>query len=256
MISKKSLTSLIAFLIIVLPGHRSALAQDSIIQRIHFALPSIVEITAQNAVAVRGPKSTALDKQTGRLIQIEKIKTAQYTRSGSGVIIDPTGIIATNAHIVSDAKRIAVRMMDGVIVSANPLKVFPDQDLAFLKITPPYPITRIDFADSANVKINEEIVTVGSSPFLKKTISAGRIIGLGKQGRSPDSIHPDLFQININIYHGDSGGPLFNFKGQLVGLMVAGQFKIDRSSFAIPSNKILQLYLKYLQSLEKAQKQL
>ncbi|MDP8264639.1 MAG: trypsin-like peptidase domain-containing protein [Candidatus Aceula lacicola] len=224
-----------------------AIAQESVIQKIHLALPSIVEITAQNKIMVRGPQSLALDKETGQLVHVKGVKTAEYTRKGSGVIIDPAGVIATNAHIVSGANKIAVHLFDGKTVSAVPFLVIDKQDIAFIKIDPPYPFTRIAFADSSAITLGDEVITVGSSPFLKKTLSAGRIIGLAKKNPH-ESNEPDLFHVNFNIYHGDSGGPLFNPKGQLLGLMVAGQMQSDRSSFAIPSNKILQFYLQYLQS--------
>jgi len=228
-----------------------AFSQESVIQEIHLALPSIVEITSQNTIMAKGPQSVAIDKNTGNLVHLKGIKKAAYTRSGSGIIIDPNGTIATNAHIVSGAHKIAIRLFDGKIVTGAPLFVMNDQDIAFIKITPPYPLTRIDFANSTNISLGNEIITVGSSPFLKKTISAGRIIGLAKK-RNPHSTHEaDFLHVSLNIYHGDSGGPLFNPKGQLLGLMVAGQMQSDRSSFAIPSNKILKFYLEYLKSNER-----
>ena len=225
-----------------------AAAQESVIQKIHLALPSIVEIKSQNTMMLKGPQSLALDKKTGQLIHLKQVKAAEYTRSGSGVLIDPSGVIATNAHIVSGASKIAVRLFDGKIASATPFLVIDKQDIAFIKINPPYPLTRIDFANSSASILGDEVITVGSSPFLKKTLSAGRIIGFANKGNPSRSNEPDLFHVNFNIYHGDSGGPLFNPKGQLLGLMVAGQMQSDRSSFAIPSNKILQFYLQYLQS--------
>ncbi|MDD3375078.1 MAG: trypsin-like peptidase domain-containing protein [Candidatus Omnitrophica bacterium] len=229
-----------------------AIAQESVIQEIHLALPSIVEITAQNTMMFKGPESMAIDKETGQLVHLKGIKAAEYTRSGSGVIIDPIGVIATNAHIVSGASKIAVRLFDGKIISASPLLVIDQEDIAFIKINPPYPMTRIDFANSGTASIGDEVITVGSSPFLKKTMSAGRIIGFAKKGNPQKSNEPDFLHVNFNIYHGDSGGPLFNLKGQLLGLMVAGQMQSDRSSFSIPSNRILQFYLKYLQSKKEA----
>jgi len=227
-----------------------AFAQSTVIEKIQLALPSIVEVHAKGAAMVKGPSSTFLDKVTGKIVQLKGVRVAQVTSSGSGVIIDPAGIIVTNAHVVSNAGRIDVKLYDGATVEAKPLKVIPSQDLAFLKITPPYPLTRVEIADSNAVPMGAEVITVGSSPFLKETISAGRITGVAKSIRQGPADPAGLFQVNINIYHGDSGGPLFNYKGHLVGLMVARQMERDRYTFAIPSNTILKNYMEYLQTLK------
>jgi S1-C subfamily serine protease len=234
---------------------RIAFGQDSIITRIQYVLPSIVEITAKNAMMFRVPDGAFIDKESGQLIQVDSVKAAEYTREGSGVIIDPSGIIVTNAHTVTEGARVEVRLMEGAVVIAQILKIFPDQDLAFLKITPPYPVSRVDMIDSSSVSIDDEVVTVGNSPFLKQTLSGGRVTGVAKHGNPYTDSHPDLLQLNINIYQGDSGGPLFNNKGQMIGLMVAKQGDQDRLCFAIPSNKIIQTYLTFLEEVKKRNEQ-
>ncbi|MFA6378326.1 MAG: S1C family serine protease [Candidatus Omnitrophota bacterium] len=249
---KKYYLRLFSLILLFLCFHpRTLFAQNSIIQKIQYILPCIVEITSRNAVMFEIPGVAFIDKESGQLIQTHSIKAAEYTRQGSGVIIDPGGIIVTNAHIVMDGARIEVQFLDGARVIAQILKVVPTQDLAFLKIDPPYPLSRINIIDSVNVGINEEVITVGSSPFLKQTISEGRIIGFAKHGNSYANDRPDLFQININIYQGDSGGPLFNKKGQLIGLMVAKQADRDRACFAIPSDKIITAYLEFLNEVKQ-----
>lgn len=233
--------------IFLIPAHHDAQAQDSIIERIHYAMPSIVEINVKNAIVVRVPGSTFIDKDTGQLVEMSGVKAAEYNRDGSGVIIDPAGIIVTNAHTVTDGARITIRLIDGTQVLAQPLKVLPEQDLAFLRIDPPYPLTRVEMIPSSSVNFDDEVVTVGSSPFLRQTLSGGRITGVAKHGNPYTSTPPDLFQLNINIYPGDSGGPLFNNKGQLIGLMVAKQAEEDRLCFAIPSDKIIQAYVQLIE---------
>jgi len=248
---KKSYCSFFLILLVTLftDTHR-LIAQDSIIQRIQYVFPCIVEITARNAIMLKVPGGTFIDKKTGQLIQLNGAKAAEYTRQGSGVIIDPAGIIVTNAHTVSDAARVEVRFMDDALITAQILKVIPEQDLAFLKVTPPYPVSRVEIIDSINIHINDEIITVGSSPFLKQTLSGGRVIGFANHRNPDDKNRPDLLQFNINIYPGDSGGPLFNSKGQLIGLMVAKQANQDRLCFAIPSDKIIKAYLKFLEEIK------
>lgn len=243
---KRYLLALVLALLWVITSSE-AKAQDSIIERIHYTMPSIVEINVKNAVVVRVPGSAFIDQDSGSLVQVQGLKAAEYNRDGSGVIIDPAGIIVTNAHTVSDGARITVRLMDGTQVQAQPLKVLPDQDLAFLRIDPPYPLTRVEIAPSSSVNFDDEVVTVGSSPFLRQTLSGGRIIGFAKHGNPHTPAPADLFQLNINIYPGDSGGPLFNNRGQLIGLMVAKQAEEDRMCFAIPSDKIINAYAQLIE---------
>ncbi len=243
------------FLFVLYTGISSALAQDSIIERMQYVLPCIVEITAKNAMMFKVPGGAFIDKQTGQLIQVDSVKAAEYTREGSGVIIDPAGIIVTNAHTVNEGARVEIRLMDGAVTIAQILKVFPERDLAFLKITPPYPLSRVEMIDSANVNIDDEVVTVGNSPFLKQTLSGGRVTGVAKHGNPYTNSPPDFLQLNINIYQGDSGGPLFNTKGQMIGLMVAKQGDQDRLCFAIPSDKIIQTYLTFLEEVKQRNEQ-
>lgn len=167
------------------------------------------------------------------------------------MIIDPQGIIVTNAHIITHATKVAVVLHDKITVAAHVLGVIDGQDLAFLRIKPPYPLTRAEFAHSGSFQLGDEVVTVGSSPSLQQTISAGRIIGIGQSLSQKSQNEAAILKVNINIYHGDSGGPLFNQKGQLVGLMVASQLKLDRSSFAIPSDIILKHYLDLIASWQQ-----
>jgi S1-C subfamily serine protease len=220
----------------------TASAQQSVIGKIHLIMPSIVGVHARGTVLFKGPQSNMIDPSSGQLVNIKGLKAAEINNSGSGVIIDPQGIIVTNAHIIAHAGQIAVMLHDKTTVGAKVLSVIDGQDLAFLKIDPPYPLTKVDFTPSSSIQLGDEVVTVGSSPSLQQTISAGRIVGIGQSLSQKSQNQAAMLKVSINIYHGDSGGPLFNQKGQLAGLMVASQLKLDRSSFAIPSDIILKHY--------------
>ncbi len=239
----------IAIVLQIATNKNLSYAQQSIIANIQLAMPSIVEVHAKGTVLFKGPNSAFLDQSSGHIVQAKGVRAVEINNSGSGVIIDPAGIIVTNAHIISHAGKIAVVLYNKTTVAAKLLKVVDGQDLAFLKIDPPYPLTRVEFASSQSIQLGEEVITVGSSPFLKETISAGRITGLGQSRQQELKDQTAIIKVSINIYHGDSGGPLFNQKGHLVGLMVASQLKEDRSSFAIPSDTILQHYISYLKSV-------
>lgn len=220
-------------------------AQPDIITTVQESMTSIVTITAENTKLYQAPQvAAAWNPQTGRMVVRRGLSTASYNRVGAGVIMDPSGIIVTNAHTIAQANHITVILHDQGKVTAQPIKIISNYDLAYLRIRPPYPLWTIAFADSDKVQLRDEIVTVGNSELLKQTISGGHIIGIGtsvsEKQRGMEAT--GLLQTSINVYKGDSGGPLLDKKGHLVGLMVAGQIKKDHSSFAIPSNKIKEYY--------------
>jgi len=220
-------------------------AEQDIITTVQKSMPAIVTITAENTKLYQSSQTAAArDPRTGRIVVRRGLATASYNRVGAGVIIDPSGVIVTNAHTISKAGHITVILNDQSEVPAHPMRVIPNYDLAYLSITPPYPLLPIVFADSDKVQLQDEIVTVGNSEVLKQTISGGFIIGIGTSATEKQQglDTTGLLQTSINLYKGDSGGPLLDQKGHLIGLMVAGQIKKDHSSFAIPSNKIKQYY--------------
>jgi serine protease Do len=109
-------------------------------------------------------------------------------------------------------------------------------------------------ADSSQIMLNQEIFSVGSSPLLKESISGGKITGLASSRNAvySNDYESDFFQTSMNIYHGDSGGPLFNRSGELIGLMTAKLVSKNNSSFAISSNKIRRYLDSYLNEKQAA----
>ena len=204
-------------------------AQPSVIETIQNFLPSIVNIRAEN-------------KTVGN--SGGKIVAASFERKGAGVIIAPSGYIITNSHIVSNAHKIIITLFDARIFEAKVVSILPETDLALLNIQAPGPLISAELADSDTFSLGDEVFTVGHSQILDQTISEGRIIGLGVQ-RLPSGrkTATQLFQVNMNLYKGDSGGPLFDRKGRLAGIIVAGQAGAQHSSFVVPSNSIKKLYL-------------
>ena len=164
------------------------------------------------------------------------------------MIIHPSGIIVTNAHTVNRANRVMVRLNNDREMPAEVIRLVNNIDMAFLRIQPPFPLRAVPLADSNLIQLGDQVLTIGSSPVLKQTVSGGVIIGLGRNrtAKHRGQTRNDLFQTTINLYEGDSGGPLFNNEGALIGLMTAKETGADHSSFAIPSNQILWHLIKYL----------
>ena len=233
-------------------------AQNSILAQLMQAKTAVVEVKAQTAGLVKQPTpNAAFDPKTGRVLVIRNAGVAAFERRGAGVIIHQVGIIATNAHTIAQAAAVQVTLPDGTAVPAQILRFNSSLDLCLLKIAPPYPLTTLALVDSNDVKLGDEIFTIGTSAINKDAISGGIIIGLGTNRSSPPygGKRNDLFQTTINLYEGDSGGPLFDKKGRLIGLMTAKERTADHSSFAIPANSIAQYLIDYLNELKAKNEQ-
>ena len=239
---------LIVYAALILLMTPQVMAQETTIETVQKAMSSVVSVIAQNDQIFDTPQ-TGLDPKTGTILTRHEIKQAILERSGAGVVIDPAGLIVTNTHTIFNAKNVFVILHDQTSYPAQVLGFVSQYDFAFLRIQPSTPLSAISWADSDQIHLGDEIVTVGHSDLLKEAICAGKIIGIGVKGgknlHSTEGEETKLIQININVYKGDSGGPIFDRKGNFVGLMVAGQMKADRSSFAIPSNQIKEQSKKF-----------
>lgn len=231
------------------------LAQPSLLNQILLTQNSIVEVQAENNVgfAKAGKGKVAVNPLTGKMVVLQGVARASYERKGAGVIIHPAGVIVTNAHIISQANRIAVTLADHSTISAQVVRMNPDVDIALLRVLTSDALPYVALANSDQIQLGEEIMTSGNSPLLTSTVTGGKVIGIGINRNIQKSGHQqtDLIQTTVNLYEGDSGGPLFNRRGELVGLMTAKETTADHSSFAIPANKIaiiLQDYLKQVQA--------
>ena len=233
--------------------------QPSVIEQMLRIRPSLVEVSAVNAAAtLNTPAQRAYfkDPKTGKIAVLNRGTTlATYQRAGAGVIIQSSGIIVTNAHIVGNAQRVNVLLADGQKQEAQVVRFAPDLDIALLKINVPTTLRAVYLADSSQIMLNQEIFSVGSSPLLKEAISGGKITGLASSRNAAysNAYESDFFQTSMNIYKGDSGGPLFNRRGELVGLMTAKMLSRDNASFAVSSNKIRRYLIAYLRETQPPQ---
>lgn len=230
-----------------------ALGRDSIIDSIDKSLQSIVQIKARNAVAGKGPASVVKDADTGRILIMQKGRAATFERMGAGAIIHASGLIITNEHIVKDAGRIAVILHDKSAFEAKVVHTVTRDDIAFIRIAPVGPLPAVTFSDSDRIKLGGTVYSVGNSPILDGTISQGVILGIGKRAVSKAKKRNfiDLIKTDIKLYEGDSGGPLLDEKGGLLGLIVASETSHPYATFAIPSNKIKGYYLELLNAINE-----
>jgi serine protease Do len=139
--------------------------------------------------------------------------------AGSGFVVDPDGYIVTNNHVIEDAGEITVILHDGTRYTATLKGRDPKTDLALLKIEASEELAYVRFGDSDKAKVGDWVVAVGNPFGLGGSVSAGIISARGRDIQSGP--YDDYLQIDAPINRGNSGGPLFDASGKVVGVNTA-----------------------------------
>ncbi|MDL2408521.1 DegQ family serine endoprotease [Rhizobium calliandrae] len=157
---------------------------------------------------------------------------------GSGFVISADGVIVTNNHVVENATDIKVTLDDGTEVPAKLLGADAKSDLAVLKIQAPKPLATVAWGDSDKLKLGDQILAIGNPFGIGTTVTAGIVSARGRDLHSGP--YDDFIQIDAPINHGNSGGPLVDRDGNVVGINTAIYSPNGGSvgvGFAIPSNE-------------------
>ncbi len=160
---------------------------------------------------------------------------------GSGFIIDPSGYVVTNNHVVDNGTDIKVTLQDGTTLNAKVVGKDAVADLAVLKVEAGHPLPSVQFGDSAKSRVGDWVVSVGNPFGLGGTVTAGIVSASGRDVPTEQrSAYVDYLQIDAPINQGNSGGPTFNADGQVIGINTAIYSPNGGGSvgigFAIPSN--------------------
>jgi S1-C subfamily serine protease len=165
---------------------------------------------------------------------------------GSGFVYDDQGHIITNQHVVDGAQSLTVAMQDGSRYDATVVGTDPSTDLAVIKINAPASkLKPLELGDSKALRVGDTVVAIGSPFGLEGTVTAGIISALGRQMESTNGFAiDDSIQTDAAINHGNSGGPLLNLRGQVIG--VNAQIKSesggnDGVGFAIPADTVKEI---------------
>lgn len=159
--------------------------------------------------------------------------------AGSGVIVDAdNGYIITNHHVVENADKIEITLVDDRTFSAEVLGSDPGTDIAVLKVDAAQNLTAMDLGDSERIEVGDFVLAIGNPFGLQHTVTSGIVSALGRRGISRDG-YEDFIQTDASINPGNSGGALVNLNGELIGVNSAifsnsgGNIGIG---FAIPVN--------------------
>lgn len=138
---------------------------------------------------------------------------------GSGFIIDPKGIVVTNNHVIDGADEISVTLQDGTTLKATLVGRDTKTDLAVLKVTPEKPLPALKFGDSDASRVGDWVLAIGNPFGLGGTVTAGIVSARGRDIQQGP--YDNFIQTDAPINRGNSGGPLFNMDGDVIGINTA-----------------------------------
>jgi len=187
---------------------------------------SVVEITVTTQASSQGPMGSG---------------TAQA--QGSGFVYDTSGHVITNAHVVDGAQSAKVRFADGKTYDATVVGVDASTDLAVLKVdAPSSALHPLELADSSQLAVGDVVVAIGSPFGLENSVTAGIVSALGRSMQAPNGYTiTGAVQTDAAINHGNSGGPLLDLDGKVVGVNAQIESESggnDGVGFAIPSSTV------------------
>ncbi len=199
----------------------------------------IVDQVGPSVVTVINRQKYTGTRRAGSLAPTPTANQPVDTGLGSGVIYDKAGYILTNNHVVEGATAIDVELADGTRIEGTLVGRDPSNDVAVVKIDPAKVPAVADLGDSNAVKPGQRVVAIGSPEGLENTVTEGIVSGMNRQLDT----YVGLIQTDAAINHGNSGGPLLNATGQVIGLNTLG-VRDDNAqglNFAVPINKAKQV---------------
>jgi serine protease Do len=221
-----------------------AAAQDMMMMSSNAALvrsliPMVVNITARAEVPEDSAPLEASSSQTSSETTTYQIKTS----AGSGFVIDPSGYIATNWHVVAGAYEVWVTFSDGERAKADVTNAARLVDLALLKVDVGHTLPAVKWGDSSKVQVGDPVLAIGNPLGIGISVSGGIVSALNRN--IMDTPYDDFIQTDAAINHGNSGGPLFNLAGEVIGLNSAIISPTSANAglgFALPSNDTHWVY--------------
>ncbi|HEV7644313.1 MAG TPA: trypsin-like peptidase domain-containing protein [Pyrinomonadaceae bacterium] len=167
---------------------------------------------------------------------------------GSGFIVDPKGYILTNNHVISDSSRITVRLQNGEEYIGTVVGTDEETDLAVVKVNAGRDLPAVKLGDSNAVQVGDWVLAIGSPFGLAQSVTAGIISQLGRETPG-GTVFRKFIQTDAAINKGNSGGPLVNMRGEVIGInsqiaSVTGDF--NGIGFALPSNEVAFVYQQIL----------
>ena len=226
---------LIAAPLAIVPMSAPAFAQahpTNLADLVDSVAEAVVNISATQTIDEKGaegtvpdlPKGTPFDDMFEQFFKNHGFNSApahprKSSSLGSGFVIDPSGIVITNNHVVGDANDIVVIFTDGRKLKAKVIGKDAKVDVAVLKVESDKPLKTVKFGDSDKMRVGDGVMAVGNPFGLGETVTAGIISARNRNIESGP--YDDFLQTDASINKGNSGGPLFNMAGEVIGINTA-----------------------------------
>jgi serine protease Do len=236
-----------------LPQPAAARGPDAIADVAEQVIDAVVNISSKQSVDIRGgvpqlPPGSPFEEFFNEFFKHRRGENGtpnapvqrRVNSLGSGFIIDPSGLVVTNNHVIADADEVDVILNDGTTMRAKILGRDTKTDLALLKVNPSKPLKAVKFGDSDKLRLGQWVIAIGNPYSLGGTVTAGIVSARHRDINSGP--YDNYIQTDAAINRGNSGGPLFNLDGEVIGVNTAiispsgGSIGIG---FAIPSNTVV-----------------
>ena len=155
--------------------------------------------------------------------------------TGTGFFIDPEGHVLTNHHVIEGAERLTVKLADGRTLRATVVGSDPDTDIALIKVEGDGPFAHAVLGDSSRLRVGEWVCAIGNPLAYEHTVTVGVVSFVGRKLFDPTL--DNYIQTDAAISFGNSGGPLINARGQVIGINAAISRQASNIGFAVPINQ-------------------
>jgi len=207
-------------------------------------MPAVVNITTRKTVAPEGlpsfPEGSPLERFNPFFGRDEE-GYRQEGSLGSGFVISPDGLVVTNDHVIKEADEINAIFSDGETRRAEIIGSDPETDVAVLQLEDAQNLAYVEFGDSAATEVGDWVIAIGNPFGFGGSVSAGIV---SARNRETGGRYDDFIQTDAAINRGNSGGPLFNLDGEVIGVNTAIISPTGGSvgiGFAIPSNMVRRI---------------
>ena len=233
----------------------SSMRRNAVVMAVEKVEPAVVNISSEKIEpgrAIRGFSPFFDDPFFKQFLGPMKAPDRKSVSLGTGVIVDPSGYIITNDHMVSQVSKLTVTTESGEVYSAMLIGARPDQDIAILKIETeekksfPY----ISISEVDDLFIGETVIAVGNPFGLENTVTVGVVSAIGREiNVDRNRVLRGLIQTDAAINFGNSGGPLLNIDGDLIGINTAIFQNSEGIGFAVPVKTVRQIYDSYVKGI-------
>jgi len=239
---------LIVFALYLAPNRLDMPQQELITTNEH-----ILETTEETTIKNIGEISLAdlFEKSDDGVVKVSVRKSVELPTGrslGSGFVYDVSGHIITNNHVVEDSQKTTVTFLDGTSYNAKVIGTDPYTDLAVIKVdVNPSLLHPLPLGDSSTLRVGEQVAAIGNPFGLSGSMTSGIVSQLGRLLSTPGTASfsiPDVIQTDAAVNPGNSGGPLLNMKGQVIGINTAiqsGTGEFAGIGFAVPSNTVSKI---------------